>query len=171
MTADTSAFWYALAALFMATLSSATPLVLAAMGGVLSERAGVVNIAIEGMMLGAAMMAALMASVTHNLWLGVLGGVLTGGLLALIHAIFSIRYKVDQIISGTVLPELSKEILEFSVGVHELIQRVEPQWHDGGLEKIRLRLPQEQEHAVEILGKGAEAAPRVVELFQKLGLI
>jgi electron transfer flavoprotein beta subunit len=50
------------------------------------------------------------------------------------------------------------------------IQRVEPQWHDGGLEKIRLRLPQEQEHAVEILGKGAEAAPRVVEVFQKLGL-
>ena len=51
------------------------------------------------------------------------------------------------------------------------IQRLEPHWHDGGLEKIRLRLPQEQEHAVEILGKGADAAPRVVELFQKLGLI
>jgi electron transfer flavoprotein beta subunit len=51
------------------------------------------------------------------------------------------------------------------------IQRVEPQWHDGGLEKIRLRLPQEQDHAVELLGRGADAAPRVVELFQKLGLI
>ena len=51
------------------------------------------------------------------------------------------------------------------------IQRLEPQWHDGGLEKIRLRLPQEQEHAVEILGQGPDAAPRVVELFQRLGLI
>jgi len=51
------------------------------------------------------------------------------------------------------------------------IQRLEPQWHDGGLEKIRLRLPQEQDHAVEILGKGADAVPRVVELFQRLGLI
>src|SRR5713226_7588604 len=51
------------------------------------------------------------------------------------------------------------------------IERMEPQWQDGGLEKIRLRLPKEQEHAVEILGKGAEAAPRVVELFRKLGLI
>ena len=51
------------------------------------------------------------------------------------------------------------------------IQRLEHQWHDGGLEKVRLRLPHEQDHAVEILGKGADAAPRVVELFQKLGLI
>ena len=51
------------------------------------------------------------------------------------------------------------------------IQRIVPHWHDGGLEKIRLRLPKEEEHAVEILGKGADAAQRVVELFQKLGLI
>jgi ABC-type uncharacterized transport system permease subunit len=81
----------------------AVPLTLGALSGILCERAGVVNIAIEGMMLGGAMVASLVASATHNLWLGVLGGVLTGGLLALIHAVLSIRYKVDQIISGTVI--------------------------------------------------------------------
>jgi ABC-type uncharacterized transport system permease subunit len=92
-----------LAGMLKTMVERAVPLTLGALSGILCERAGVVNIAIEGMMLGGAMMAALVASVTHNLWLGVLGGVLTGGLLALVHAIFSIRYKVDQIISGTVI--------------------------------------------------------------------
>lgn len=51
------------------------------------------------------------------------------------------------------------------------IQRVEPRRQDGGLEKIRLRLPPEQDHSVEILGKGASAAPQVVELLERLSLI
>src|SRR5438309_8242174 len=51
------------------------------------------------------------------------------------------------------------------------IQRLEPRRQPGGLEYVRLRLPAEQEHAAEILGKGPAAAPRVVELFEKLGLI
>ena len=81
----------------------AVPLVLGALSGILCERAGVVNIAIEGMMLGAAMVAALVGSVSHNLWVGVAAAMLTGGLLAYIHAVLSIRYRVDQIISGTVI--------------------------------------------------------------------
>jgi simple sugar transport system permease protein len=63
----------------------------------------VVNIAIEGMMLGGAMTGALVASVSHNLWVGVLAAVLAGGALAAVHAVLSIKYKVDQIISGTVI--------------------------------------------------------------------
>ena len=51
------------------------------------------------------------------------------------------------------------------------IQRIEPDYRAGGLEYVRLRLPSEQEHSVEILGRGPSAAPRVVALFEKLGLI
>ena len=92
-----------LAGMLKTMVERSVPLTLGALSGILCERAGVVNIAIEGMMLGGAMLASLVASVTHNLWLGILAGVLTGGLLALIHAVLSIRYKVDQIISGTVI--------------------------------------------------------------------
>ncbi len=92
-----------MAGMLKTMVERSVPLTLGALSGILCERAGVVNIAIEGMMLGAAMVASLVASVTHNLWIGVLGAVLTGGLLALIHGVLSIRYKVDQIISGTVI--------------------------------------------------------------------
>ena len=51
------------------------------------------------------------------------------------------------------------------------IEKINPPWNNGGLEKIRLKLPKEAEHQVEILGKGPEAAPKVVELFHKLGLV
>lgn len=89
--------------LLKTTLLKSVPLTLGALSGLLCERAGVVNIAIEGMLLAGAMMAAFIGSVTQNLWMGVLAAMLTGALLALIHAILSIRYKVDQVISGTVI--------------------------------------------------------------------
>ena len=73
------------------------------MAGILCERAGVVNIAIEGMMLMGAMVGALVGSVTDNLWIGLLAGVLAGVLLGLVHGVLSIKYKINQIISGTVI--------------------------------------------------------------------
>jgi electron transfer flavoprotein beta subunit len=51
------------------------------------------------------------------------------------------------------------------------IERIKPQWQDGGLEKIRLRLPQQVQHTVEILGKNGDAGVQVVELFQRLRLL
>jgi simple sugar transport system permease protein len=92
-----------LAGLLATSLSRAVPLTLGAMSGVLCERAGVVNIAIEGMMLTAAMVGSLLGSVTHSLWLGLLGAVLSGLLLSIIHGVLSIKYKTNQIISGTVI--------------------------------------------------------------------
>jgi electron transfer flavoprotein beta subunit len=53
----------------------------------------------------------------------------------------------------------------------KVIEQTKPQWNNGGLEKVRLKLPKEQEHQVEILGKGPEAAPKIVELLQRLGLV
>lgn len=91
-----------IAGLLRSTLLRAVPITLGAFSGVLCERAGVVNIAIEGMMLTGAMVGALVGSVT-NLWIGLLAAVLAGALLALIHAVLSITYKTDQIVSGTVI--------------------------------------------------------------------
>jgi general nucleoside transport system permease protein len=67
---------------------------------VISERSGVVNIAMEGMMLVGAYAGVAITVTTHSVWLGLLGAIICGGLLSLIHAIVSINFKADQIISG-----------------------------------------------------------------------
>lgn len=78
------------------------PIVLGAMSGILCERAGVVNIAIEGMMITGALVGAIFGSL-FGLWIGALSAVIAGGLIAMVHAVLSIKYKVDQIISGTII--------------------------------------------------------------------
>jgi simple sugar transport system permease protein len=101
-----------LAGLLRTTLVRSIPITLGALSGILCERAGVVNIAIEGMMLTGAMVGALVGSLT-NIWIGLLGAVLAGALLALIHAVLSIKYKTDQIISGTVINIFSTGLTSF----------------------------------------------------------
>jgi ABC-type uncharacterized transport system permease subunit len=78
----------------------ATPIALAALCGVISERAAVVNIGIEGIMLMSAMTSVMFATLVHNLYAGLLAGMLTGMIIAGLHAILVIQFKVDQIISG-----------------------------------------------------------------------
>ncbi|MBN2548274.1 MAG: ABC transporter permease, partial [Anaerolineales bacterium] len=102
-----------LAGLLNSALSKAVPLTLGALSGVLCERAGVVNIAIEGMMLSGAMVGVLAGSLTGNLWFGLLCAVLAGAFLGLIHAVLSIKYKTDQIVSGTVINIFSTGITSF----------------------------------------------------------
>jgi simple sugar transport system permease protein len=92
-----------LVGMLKSTLLRSVPITLGALSGVLCERSGVINIAIEGMMLTAAFTGALVASAAGNLWLGLLFGILSGGLMGALLAVLSIRYKVDQIIGGTVL--------------------------------------------------------------------
>lgn len=92
-----------LTGLLNTTLSKAVPITLAALSGVLAERAGIVNIAIEGMMLSGAFTGALVGSLTGSLWIGLVSAVIVGGLMALLHGWLSIKYKVNQIISGTVI--------------------------------------------------------------------
>jgi simple sugar transport system permease protein len=101
-----------LAGLLRSTFIRSVPLTLGALSGVLCERSGVVNIAIEGMMLTGAMVGALIGSLT-NLWIGLLAAIIAGGLLAIVHGVLSIKYKIDQIISGTVINIFATGITSF----------------------------------------------------------
>ena len=89
--------------MIQATLTAATPLTLGAMCGLLCERSGIINIAIEGMMLFGAFAGVAFAAIFDNLWMGLIAASLMGGAMAGVHAVLSIKYKVDQIISGTVI--------------------------------------------------------------------
>ncbi len=99
--------------MFQSMLTAATPLTLGALAGILCERAGIINIAIEGMMLSGAFAAVAFAGVFDNLWMGLLAASLVGGAMAAVHAVLSIKYKVDQIISGTVINILAAGATRF----------------------------------------------------------
>jgi simple sugar transport system permease protein len=88
-------------ALLGAMLRYATPLIFAAVGGMVCERSGVVNIGLEGMMLTGAFFGIWGADATGSWELGLLVGAAAGGLLALVHALFTIHLRADQIVTGT----------------------------------------------------------------------
>ena len=106
-----------LLALASSMIRATTPLLLAALGGLMSERSGIVNIALEGIILFGALAAAVVAQlieapylradpnarVWFAPWLGLLAAMVLGALVAGVHALVSIRYKADQIISGTTI--------------------------------------------------------------------
>lgn len=91
----------------------AVPIALGAMGGIMSERVGVVNIAIEGQLLTGAFLAAVVGSLSDNLYLGLLAAMVGAALLSMVLAAFAIVYLVDQIIVGVVLNVLVLGITNF----------------------------------------------------------
>ena len=99
--------------LWAGTLRFAAPLTLAALGGVISERSGVVNIAMEGMMLVGAFFAVLVAAATHDIVLATLASILCGGLIAAIHGVASIHLRADQIVSGMAINLLALGLTSF----------------------------------------------------------
>jgi general nucleoside transport system permease protein len=94
---------FAWPSLIAAMLVFATPLVYAAIGGIFSERSGVVNIGLEGMMLMGAFWGIWGADKTGSWTTGVLIGMLGGGVLGLVHAFFSVHLRADQIVGGTAI--------------------------------------------------------------------
>lgn len=99
------------------TLRVSTPLLFAALGGLISERAGVVNIALEGLMLVGAFAGATVAFMTHSPWLGASAAVGAGVFLAAIYALFVIEMRADQIIAGMA-------INMFAIGVTPFLSKI-----------------------------------------------
>ena len=99
--------------LLQGSLALAVPLIFGSLAGVLSERVGVVNIAIEGQLLAGAFVSALIASLSDNMFAGLIGAVIAGALVAWVLAVFAIKYVVDQIIVGVVLNVLVVGLTNF----------------------------------------------------------
>ena len=91
------------AGLIFSTIRLAAPLILAAMGGLYSERSGVINIALEGLMLAGAFTAATVTHFAGSPWVGLGAAILAGAVVASVHAIACIRFRADQVVSGTAI--------------------------------------------------------------------
>lgn len=100
------------------TFVKATPITLGALTGIYSERSGIINIGIEGIMLVAAFASFVVSVASQSLWIGLLGGMLAGGLVALLLAVLAIRYKVNQIIAGMVINLLAVGITNYATRVY-----------------------------------------------------
>jgi simple sugar transport system permease protein len=113
--------------LVYSTIRLATPLLLAALGGLFSERAGVINIALEGLMLAGAFTAAAVTHFTGSPWVGLLAGIGAGALVAGIHALATIRFRADQVVSGTAINILMLGVPPFLSGALFLSSGSTPQ--------------------------------------------
>ncbi len=102
---------------FAAAMRIATPLALAAIGGTICERAGVVNIALEGMMLFGAFVGVIAVTYAGNPWVGVFAAAAAGASLALMHAFASVTLKTDQVVSGTAINILAGGLTGFFMEV------------------------------------------------------
>lgn len=122
-----------------------TPLILAALGGMYSERGGVINIALEGIMLAGAFTAAAVTVETHNPWIGLIAAAGAGLIVASIHAVASIQFRADQVVVGTAInimflgvPALVSGALFESTGSTPQLPREQtlPDWKIPLLDKV-----------------------------------
>jgi simple sugar transport system permease protein len=114
-------------ALIWSTVRLSTPLILAALGGLFSERSGVINIALEGMMLAGAFTAAAVTYATGSPYVGLLAGMMAGMLIAAIHAVACIQYQADQVVTGTAINILMLGMPAFLSGAFFLSSGSTPQ--------------------------------------------
>ena len=113
--------------LIFSTIRLSTPLILAAIGGMFSERSGVINIALEGMMLAGAFTAAAVTYAAGNPFIGLFAGMAAGLAIAAIHAVACIRYRADQVVTGTAINILMIGIPGFLSGAFFLSSGSTPQ--------------------------------------------
>jgi general nucleoside transport system permease protein len=113
--------------LIWSTIRLSTPLILAALGGMFSERSGVINIALEGMMLAGAFTAAAVTWASGSPYVGLLAGMAAGLAISLIHAVASIRYRADQVVVGTAINILMIGVPGFLSGAFFLSSGSTPQ--------------------------------------------
>lgn len=119
--------------LFASAIRMATPIAFAALGGIFSERAGIINIGLEGMMLTCAFSAVAATHFLGNPWLGVLVALLIGALLGLLHGLITIKFAGNQIVSGTGINILALGLTAFmsqviwgSRGASDAVQGIDP---------------------------------------------
>nr|WP_246314815.1 ABC transporter permease [Kineococcus aurantiacus] len=124
--------------LLQQTVFLATPLILGALAGVLGERSGVVNVAIEGQMLTGAFAGALVGSMAGNLGAGVVGAVLAGAVVGWLLAVFAIRYRVNQVILGVVL---NAAALGFTGWAYKALMQTDTQRYNSPGVLSPLRVP------------------------------
>jgi simple sugar transport system permease protein len=116
----------------------AAPLILGAMAGVLCERTGVINVAIEGQMLVGAFAGAFGASVASNLGVGVIAAIVAGGLLGALLAVFAIKYLVNQVVLGVVLNLLALGLTGF---LYDALMAPHPDKYNVGLHLSNHEIP------------------------------
>lgn len=103
--------------LLILTVTKAIPLIYAGLGGLFSERSGVVNICLEGIMLMGAFVSVVVTLQTGSVWAGILGAIVAGALMGLLHALLSITFKVDQIVGGTAINIFAAGVTEYMIPV------------------------------------------------------
>lgn len=116
-----------LTSMLVSTVARSTPIALGALSGILCERAGVVNIGIEGMLLGGAFTGVVFGSLIGG-WVGLLAATIVGGMLALLLAVLAINFRVDQIIIGVVINLLILSLTSF-LTAQLLVEK--PEWNDA----------------------------------------
>ena len=116
--------------LLQGALLLSVPLIFGAMAGVLSERSGVINIAIEGQLLAGAFMSGVIASLTQNNWLGLLIAPFAGAAISWLLAVFAIKYGIDQVVLGFVLNVLVIGLTNFLY--KKLLIPYQSTWNAGG---------------------------------------
>ena len=116
-----------LTSMLVSTVARSTPIALGALSGILCERAGVVNIGIEGMLLGGAFTGVVFGSLIGG-WVGLLAATVVGGILALLLAVLAINFRVDQIIIGVVINLLILSLTSF-LTAQLLVEK--PEWNDA----------------------------------------
>ncbi len=104
---------HALIAAIPLAIVASTPLLLAVLGELVVERAGMINLGIEGMMLTAAMTAVVTAQLTHSVTLGFLGGIAGAAMVGALFGLFALRFAADQIVTGTAIVLLAQGLTGF----------------------------------------------------------
>jgi general nucleoside transport system permease protein len=127
-----------LTGLVQQTIISSIPLVLGALAGIVCERSGVINVAIEGQMLLGAFTGAMFASAANSLGVGLLASVLGGGVIGLLLAVFAIRYLVNQVVLGVVLNAFALGLT--NLGFHSIMQS-DPNSYNAGLTLTAIKIP------------------------------
>lgn len=128
-----------LSGLVTQSILASIPFILGAMAGIVGERSGVINIAIEGQMLVGAFAGALFASAAHNLGIGIVASLIAGGLIGLLLAVFAIKYLVNQVVLGVVLNAFALGLT--NLGYHAIMQSNSGEYNAGNtLPQIKIPL-------------------------------